>query len=218
MRDQVRVLRAHRRLLNQRPDKVETGRDRTRQRRPDARRHRRLRGPHRHRGSQGRAIRYTQCLVRADAVASVGIVGDSYDDAVPKRSTRCSGSNASATPSCAPSAAGRRSRTSRSRSRSKSTGSIGARTRDRADPARRVRGRALGIPFPSQLRWRTGSSRSRFQVTEPPQTRGASVDSSAPSAANSRVWEFDADLRPSPGGVGDLQGCPVFASDGFDDG
>ncbi|STY67599.1 Uncharacterised protein [Micrococcus luteus] len=33
---------------------------------------------------------------------------------------------------------------------------------------------ATGHPTSRQLRWRTGSPRSRFQITEPPETRGAS--------------------------------------------
>lgn len=44
--------------------------------------------------------------------------------------------------------------------------------RDRTRPARRVRGRPLGIPQARQLRWRTGSRQSRFQITEPPRNPG----------------------------------------------
>ena len=43
---------------------------------------------------------------RAEAVASVGSKGDSYDNAMAGRSTRCSRPSASATPSCARRAAG----------------------------------------------------------------------------------------------------------------
>lgn len=45
---------------------------------------------HSDRGVQYRSIRYTQGLEEADAVASVGSKGDSYDNASRRRSTRCS--------------------------------------------------------------------------------------------------------------------------------
>ena len=78
---------------------------------------------HSDRGVQYRAIRYTERLAEAEAVASVGSKGDSYDNAMAEALTRCSRPSASATRSCAPRAAGSPSATSRSPSPSTSTGS-----------------------------------------------------------------------------------------------
>jgi transposase InsO family protein len=61
---------------------------------------------HSDRGVQYRAIRYTERLAEAEAVASVGSKGDSYDNAMAEALNSCSRPNASATPSCGPRAAG----------------------------------------------------------------------------------------------------------------
>ena len=53
---------------------------------------------HSDRGVQYRAIRYTERLAEAEAVASVGSKGASYDNGWLKHSTRCSRPSASATP------------------------------------------------------------------------------------------------------------------------
>src|SRR4051794_28589911 len=52
---------------------------------------------HSDRGGQYLAIRYTRRLAEAGAVASVGSCGDCYDNAWPRRSTRCSRPRRSAT-------------------------------------------------------------------------------------------------------------------------
>jgi putative transposase len=57
--------------------------------------HRRI--AHSDKGVQYLAVRYTQRLAEAGAVASAGSTGDSYDNAWPRRSTRCSRPSSSAT-------------------------------------------------------------------------------------------------------------------------
>jgi len=88
---------------------------------------------HSDRGVQYLAIRYTERLAEADAVASVGSKGDCLTTPWPRRSTRYSRPNLSAKK-----ALGAGSTTSRSRPRSRSprtsTGSTSGAWRDRAGP------------------------------------------------------------------------------------
>jgi putative transposase len=85
---------------------------------------------HSERGVQYRAIRYTERLAEAKAVASVGSKGDSYDNAMAGAFNSLFKPSASGTPSCDPTAAGSRWPTSRSPSPNTLTGSTTAGSTD----------------------------------------------------------------------------------------
>ena len=102
-----------------------------------------------HRLNLVRAIRYTERLAEAEAVASVGSRGDSYDTRWQRRSTRCSRPSASATRSCGRRAAGRRRRRrDRGRRIRRLVQPQAPARRARTCPARRVRRQPLGQHHP----------------------------------------------------------------------
>lgn len=108
---------------------------------------------HSDRGVQYRAIRYTERLAEADAVASVGSKGDSRHATVgrlgvdPRRRDRRRGIRRLVQPPAPP-------------------------RRDRARPTHRSRGHLLGIRADGRIRSRTRPRRGRNQLTEPPRNPG----------------------------------------------
>ncbi|WP_428985802.1 IS3 family transposase [Sinomonas terricola] len=118
---------------------------------------------HSDRGVQYRAIRYTERLAEAEAVASVGSKGDSYDNAMAEAFNSLFKAECVRNPAMRPKAAGSPSSTSNWRSPSTSTGQPPAPPRRaRAGPAERVRGHP-GHPTPSA----TTLNQRRLRPREP---------------------------------------------------
>lgn len=130
-------------------------------------------------GVQYRAIRYTERLAEADAVASVGTIGDSYDNAMAEAFNSLFKAECIRNPAMRPNGGWASVRDVEIAvaeyidwfNHRRLHGEIGQ------VPPARVRGRALGITRARQLRWRTGSRRSRFQITDPPRNPGSFKES-----------------------------------------
>jgi len=130
-------------------------------------------------GVQYRAIRYTERFAEADAVASVGTVGDSYDNAMAEALNSLFKAECIRNPMMRQGRVGvDPRRRDRGRRKRRLVQPPAPARRDRTHPAPRVRGRPLGIPRARQQRWRTGSRRSRFQITEPPRNPGRFMEAS----------------------------------------
>ena len=128
---------------------------------------------HSDRGVQYRAIRYTERLDQANAVASVGSRGDSFDNAMAEALNSLFKAECIRTRPCDPTAAGRTSRRWRSPSPSTSTGTTTADSTARSESShRRSRGPPPGHQQPRPLPQNTRPSRRRIQVTEPPRHPG----------------------------------------------
>ena len=129
---------------------------------------------HSDRGVQYRAIRYTERLAEAAAVASVGSRGDSYDNAMAEALKLAVQGRVHPQPGHAAQERleiGHRHRDRRRRVRRLVQPPAPAR-RDRARPARRVRDQPLGRHQHPALPSNTRPDGGRVQVTEPPRNPG----------------------------------------------
>ena len=129
---------------------------------------------HSDRGVQYRAIRYTERLAEAEAVASVGSQGDSYDNAMAEALNSLFKAECIRNPVMRP-RGGWKSRQRRRDRRRRVRRLVQPPTparRDRTRPARRVRGQPLGHHHAQHYPETPVLDRGWFQVTEPPRNPG----------------------------------------------
>lgn len=145
---------------------------------------------HSDRGVQYRAIRYTERLAEADAVASVGSKGDSYDNAMAEAFNSLFKAECIRNPVMRPPRRleVRRRRRDRCRRVRRLVQPQARPRRDRARSAGRVRGQLLGQHHARALPCNARPRRGRIQVTEPPRNPGRFNPGPGSGLATATPW------------------------------